>query len=64
MAEASALLSGKNPGPDNAVLTSTVVASGNSTNSGNGGKPVHNAELKTLVFFGGVLAILLKILCA
>ena len=64
IAEASAIASGE-PVPDNYGLTSTAVAaSGNSTKNGNGGQPVHNVELKTLIFFGGLLVILLKILCA
>ena len=44
-------------------LTSTVAASGNLTSDGSGSQQVHNAELKTLIFFGGLLIIMLRILC-
>ena len=44
-------------------LTSTVAAPGNLTSDGSGSQQVYNAELKTLIFFGGLLIIMLRILC-
>ena len=64
MAEASVMGPGKVPRPEPPKLTSTHAASGNSTTDGNGSQPVHNVEIKTFIFFGSILVIMLRILCA